>query len=67
MAAVGLDGAAAFPWGRIQFRRTLHVERLVRSFRVELVNEGIEAALLWQNIRVWRRVASFFSVRCMRS
>ena len=39
----------------------------MRTFGVELVNEGIETVLLLQAVEPGGRVASFFRVRCMRS
>src|SRR5947199_3280121 len=40
--------------GRIELGRALHGERLVRSFGVELLDEGIEAGLLLQAVCAWR-------------
>jgi hypothetical protein len=53
--------------GLIDFGRTLHVEGFVRTFVVEDLDELVEPSLLLQKIPNGRLVASFFSVRCMRS
>ena len=39
----------------------------MRPFSIELSYEGIEAVLLLQTVEARRGVASFLSVRCMRS
>jgi hypothetical protein len=36
--------------GSVELGRTLHVERLVRTFGIELAEEGIEALLLLQAV-----------------
>jgi hypothetical protein len=52
--------------GRVELGGALHVKGFVRSFLVEFFYELVEAGLLLQAVHAWR-VASFLSVRCMRS
>src|ERR1700746_1787085 len=40
--------------GEIELCWTLHAERLMRSFGIELQHEGVEAALLLQGVLPWR-------------
>src|ERR1700686_4531890 len=40
--------------GGVELGRALHGKRLVRTFGIELAEEGIEARLLLQAIEAWR-------------
>ena len=51
----------------IDLGRAFHVQGFVRTFVVEDLDELVEAGLLLQEVPAAGLVASFFSVRCMRS
>ena len=62
--SVGRDRAAA---RAVELAGILHVQRLVRALLVVALDEAIELRLLLQEVLRGGLVASFFSVRCMRS
>jgi hypothetical protein len=53
-AAIGTGG------GGVELAGTFHGERLVRSFDIEFVNEGVEAGLLLKAVHAWRTRSFLF-------